>query len=283
MIEIPEVHTEQERKEILFPFLLANKKALIIEKKANAKTCDGFSFLAGKQLAKGAAVKAVDTSKGILDVTAIINTTNWLDSHKDVHLPGLWAKSVAENKMWLHIQEHDMSFAKIIADGEDLKVFTKKYSWQDLGYAYPGSTEALVFNSQVKQSRNTFMFDQYAAGYVKNHSVYMQYVQLVLAVNEPDSTAYGAEYEAWQKYYSEIVNKEAADDSGYFWAVKEAKGIEGSAVPRGSNIVTPTLSVTGKGEPSQDTPGNGPSDDTPNIFKLNLSVPDTGFKVGKRF
>ncbi len=52
---------------------------------------------------------------------------------------------------------------------------------------------------------------------------------------------YKEEFAIWNKYFDQIVNKQDLEDSGYFWAVKEAKVIEGSAVPIGSNIVTPTL------------------------------------------
>ena len=53
------------------------------------------------------------------------------------------------------------------------------------------------------------------------------------------------------------VNKEAGED-GYFWAVLEAKEIEGSAVVRGSCPATPTLSITqpkgiGSATPDEDT------------------------------
>jgi hypothetical protein len=41
-----------------------------------------------------------------------------------------------------------------------------------------------------------------------------------------------------------VVNKEVADTKGYFWAVTEAQFIEGSAVVKGSNYVTPVLSIT---------------------------------------
>jgi hypothetical protein len=38
----------------------------------------------------------------------------------------------------------------------------------------------------------------------------------------------------------------------YFWVVKEAKMLEGSAVVKGSNSFTPTLEI--KSEPLNDTP-----------------------------
>ena len=68
-----------------------------------------------------------------------------------------------------------------------------------------------------------------------------------------DNADYGAEYEAWEKYIEYAVNPELAENRGYFWAVTEAKAIEGSAVPLGSNWLTPTLSVDKDNEPSNDT------------------------------
>ena len=70
----------------------------------------------------------------------------------------------------------------------------------------------------------------------------MRYVKLELAINS--ESKWDAEEKAvWDKYYPEIVNKEQADERGYFWAVTEAKIVEGSAVVKGSNYATPTISV----------------------------------------
>jgi len=143
--------------------------------------------------------------------------------------------------MIMHLRQHNMDFEYIIANGKDLKVYTQQFSWMQLGYPYQGFTQALVFESVVRKARNKYMFEQYAAGYVENHSAGMQYVTMVLCVDEPDDEYYGAEYEAWEKYFPLVANADAAKESGYFWAIKEAKIIEGSAVPIGSNWITPTL------------------------------------------
>ena len=78
----------------------------------------------------------------------------------------------------------------------------------------------------------------------------MRYVKIDLAMNS-ESPADAKEKAAWDKYINKIVNKEKAIEQGYFWAVTEAKVIEGSAVPLGSNFATPTISV---GEPVKATP-----------------------------
>lgn len=231
----------KEKKE-LFAFLIEHKDILTAEKKHAVKYGDCIPFLNTFFDAKSASYKAntpIDATALIdLKVKVVINTTRILDSHLDVHIDGLWKKTLQENKMLMHLQEHAMQFDKIIADGKELTAYTEKFTWKDLGFKLKGDTEALVFESVIKKGRNPYMFEQYAKGYVKNHSVGMRYVSFVMCINDE---AYGAEFEAWQKYFPMITNSDFAESMGYFWAVKEAKAIEGSAVPLGSNYATPTL------------------------------------------
>jgi hypothetical protein len=151
--------------------------------------------------------------------------------------------------MIMHLQEHEMEFDKIIADGAQLNVYVKSFKWSELGYDYAGETEALVFESEILKERNPYMLQQYAKGWVRNHSVGMIYVKMDLAINDEEMPNY---YEAWKKYYPQIVNQDVADERGYFWYVLEARCIEGSAVPIGSNSATPTLN-NGITEPAKTT------------------------------
>lgn len=245
------IPTFKNRNE-LYKFLKDNVDTLIAEKKFTPKFGDVISYHPISIDGKTGAMKAAGSEETAVDEikrSVIINTTNIMDSHSDVHIPGLWKKSLSENKNIKFLQEHDMAFDKVIADRADLKAMTKVYSWKELGFPeFKGTTEALQFDTTIRRKRNPFMFDQYANGYVDNHSVGMQYVALVLCINDDDSY-YGAEFEAWQKYIEMVVNRSVAEEQGYFWAVKEAKVIEGSAVVLGSNYATPTLS-------DKDAPGN---------------------------
>ena len=245
-LDIPNYSTKKE----LFDFLVLNKETLISQKKSAIKLADGIA--SNTLVDNNFKVDNVDKSDGSpqdiseIKVKAVINTTNILDSHGDVHIPGLWNKSLKENKRIMHIQEHkSSSFDKIIASGDDLKASVKTISWKELGLNALGNTQALIFNSTVKESRNKYMFEQYKDGFVTNHSVGMRYVKMELAVNDED---YEKEKNFWDKYISQIINKEDAENLGYFWVVTEAKVIEGSAVPMGSNPVTPTIER--KSEPS---------------------------------
>lgn len=247
-----------ERRD-LFKFLLENKETLIAEKKYHTKHGDGINIMFDRVLVdlKGKATQnksnAPFDTRGITQnkVSVAINSTNIMDSHSDVHLPGIWKKSLSENYSRIkHLQEHIMAYDHIISDGKDLKAYAQSMTWKELlgTTTLKGSTEVLTFDSNIKLSRNAFMFDQYAQGYVDNHSVGMQYVHLVMCIDD-DSECYGAEYEAWQKYIGDVANQDAAKEQGYFWAVKEAKVIEGSAVPIGSNYATPTLDNNMKSKP----------------------------------
>ncbi len=248
--EIPKFDTQKE----LFTWLRENKEDLIYQKKSAIKYAD--SFIAPVQLM--VAIDSVektaklDAIEGQVLIRAIINTTMVRDSHKDVHIDGLWKKSLRENKMIKHLQEHEMSFKNIIADKGDLRAFTKKYDWKQLGYDAEGKTEALVFDSTVKESRNPVMFKEYKAENVDNHSVGMQYVNLKLALNSKDEDD-KAEKETYDKYIDDIVNKAEVKKEGFYFAVLEAKAIEGSAVPIGSNTITPTLTTSkALDEPTED-------------------------------
>lgn len=255
----------------LFEFLFVNKKQLVAQKRAVMKQADCVSvppmIIWNKE--SGAEKEAIDpatmaTLPDTLKVVVIINTTNYLDRHRDVHIPGIWTKSLSENKMIMHVQEHDMEFEKIISDGNNLKVYTRTYTWKELGFPYEGITEGLTFESTIEKIRNEFMLNQYKNGWVRNHSVGMYYVKIDMAINDEK---YPNEYDAWKKYYPQIANAEVADGLGYFWYVLEAKCIEGSAVPIGSNAATPTLTIEGlnpedTNEPPEGTQGKSEPVDT---------------------
>lgn len=256
-MKIPEFDTIKQRLE----FLVKNQNKIIAAKRAKMKQADAFTFGAfavrdGVQVEK--ANTPIPEDEEFITVRAVINTTNLMDSYDDVHIPGLWTKTLKENKDIYHDQEHKSTFESTISDYKDLKAYVQTMTWKELGQKWEGTTQAFIFESIVREERNEFMFEQYKKGYVRNHSVGMQYVKIALAVNDKD---YKTEYSVWQKYIDTIANKDEVEAQGYFFAVTEAKAIEGSAVKRGANWVTPTLDNnlseppegTHKAEPEQST------------------------------
>lgn len=176
----------------------------------------------------------------------VINTTKILDSHNDVHINGLWSKSVKEQRGKIYfLADHSMSVGSVIAYPKDVKMRLMNVSFKDLGFDHDGETQALVFEINKKDVRHSE-----AKHIIENkidieHSVRMSYVKIELAVNS-DEEDFKGEKAVWDKFYDIVANKEDADERGYFWAVKEAKiHEEGSMVLRGSNHATPMLNSKG--------------------------------------
>lgn len=244
MMEIPFYEDKQQ----LFDWFRQNKGLLIRQKKATIKQ-PSFGFGVGMSdielsipdVNKEVGVIAQD--KGKLTVKTAINATNIIDNHRDLHIPKLWNRSVKNNRDPLHLQEHRMEYDYVIADGiNELRTYTTSVSWKSIGWDFEGKTELLIHELFLK-GRHQVMEERYKTGQVKYHSVGMQYVDIVFCVDSDEK--YWAEEKAnFDKYKEMAVNPEDADAYGYFWAVLEAKEIEGSAVVRGSCPATPTMSIT---------------------------------------
>ena len=264
---IPEFKTRDD----LFKWLRENKSLMITQKKAAIKFADPLQmhdFEGTTDLYIPKAGNAAPEDVNVLTAKLAINTTNLMDSHSDVHIPGLWSKSIKERKDLYLLKEHRMQFENIIAD--NIKASAEKMNWKELGYKFDGETEVLIFSASIDKGRNEYMFDQYAKGRVKQHSVGMQYVKLFLCMNS-ESKWDQEEKANWDKYISQVINKAEAEAQGYFWAVTEAKVIEGSAVPLGSNYATPVISI----EPvnsTQSTKGAEPVNEPLDFGKLALAI-----------
>lgn len=205
--------------------------------------------------------KALSTSKehdtdSIIKRTVIGNTYNWLDSHGDVHLDGTFGKSISErqNKIW-HLHDHEQKITAKV--GIPSKIYEEKVEWSDLGIKKAGTTTALMMDSDIRKDYNNLIFQEYKDGNIDQHSVGMYYVKIDFAVNDKE---HKAEFKTWNDNIENIGNREKAEELGYFYAVKEAKLVEISAVLQGSNELTPTIEAKDI-EPSKDTQ-NEPSKDT---------------------
>ena len=241
--------------------LILNKKLIIAEKKLAVKYADALPYYGTIENDKKEIVKATNSANlkdaTSIKVVAVSNACNFYDSHGDVSINGSWNRTAKNTKDGLHLQEHQMKYDKLISDNVSFAVETK--TWKDLGYNYEGSTECLVMYSQVEKEDNPKMFDRYVKGRVKNHSSGLRYVNIEMAVNN-DADWAKEEKANWDKYYPLIANKEDVDEAGYFFPITEQKIIENSAVLKGSNPATPTISVesadgtSNKTDSSNDTP-----------------------------
>lgn len=272
MITVKEFPNRQfTTKEELFKALSENKSLLKAQKKLQIKHTDSiaYSFAVNE---KNEAIKAneVNISEiNALKIKIVVNSCNLFDSHTDVSVNDSWNRTAKNAKRVLLLEEHKAQFDKIISDEIELSI--ENISWKELGFEYEGKTQCLVFYATVRKDRNPYMFEQYAKGYVREHSAGLRYVQIELAVNS-EAEWNKSEKEIWDKYYPTIANKEDVDEYGFFWAVIEQQIREGSAVVFGSNFATPTISV----EPVTDTSAKQDSDNSTSVSEtkqfINLNL-----------
>jgi len=183
----------------------------------------------------------------IILVKTVINTTNIIDSHRDLHLSKIWNKTVMDNPYSYHLKQHEAKFESVISN--KAKNYNEPFNFSQLGLDIDFSTIANINEFTLQRSKMPFMFDAYANGDVKEHSIGMMYVNMDIAYYDEESEKQMAFFDEMKK---QAVNPELADEYGYFWVVYEAKKREGSAVVFGSNSVTPTLFVKNY-EPSKNT------------------------------
>lgn len=235
-----------------FAYVVANKEQIITLKKAATKftDCDMFNPIFVHNIHKGFATKAdEDIDKGIIKRTIVGNTYNWMDSHNDVHIKGIFTKSIQESqKSILHLHDHEYKVTSKV--GTPIEVYEKEMLWSELGIAKAGTTTSLLMDTEIKKSFNAMIFDEYVNKQINQHSVGMIYVKLMTCVND---AKYKEEFANWQTYFPMVGNPDKAQKEGVFWAVTEAKLKEISCVIQGSNELTPTL------EPNKITPQSEPA------------------------
>jgi hypothetical protein len=265
MIYCKELDKSFETKEQMFKELMLNKEFIIKEKTSNIlKSCEkGLSVVANQD----AIFKALETNKALkLDSDYyyfVVNSSNILDSHRDLHVKGNWDKSVKEQqgKVYL-VFDHKLKRNEIIAMKEDISMFTAEIPFSLIGKNYDGDTYALIYKVAKNRIVNKEAKEWLNDGYSLEASVRMQYVKIELAVNTNDTDSV-KEKETFDKYIDVIANKNEFKDLDYFWVVKEAKNVqESSLVMFGSNSATGTIQenkteadviTSEKTEPSDDT------------------------------
>lgn len=190
---------------------------------------------------KDDANKALNIDEGF--IYPVISTTNYLDSHGDVHINGCFKKTVSEQQgKILYCKDHNISIDTIIAWQKDVEMLVKQLPFATLGKEYEGNAECLIF----KISKEALVDNEAVEDVLENNrpvqnSIRMQYVNFVTCIDDK-RPEYKAEKANWDKYIPMIANKEDADNAGYFWAVLELKiRDEGSMVVKGSNPLTPVI------------------------------------------
>lgn len=256
-----ELKKDFDTKKEMFAALKAAEKEIVGLKKAAVKFSDPISVTLKSLNALKEDVQPVTLSIGDT-IYAVINTTNYLDSHGDVHLDGIWDLSIKDQKNKLYyIINHDLEIGKVIGYPRDVEASVKTMQWSELGFEYTGSTQALMFSVKLTDKSNK---DFLAAALDKEdlqNSVRMRYVSFNLCMESSDPE-FATENANFYKYLPRIANKQEALDIGYFWAVSQAAiEKEGSAVLFGSNDATPILYEEPKADPGSTSQAEGNKDE----------------------
>lgn len=253
----------------LFKYLIDNKQSIIKEKKSLMKRTEPVSHYSSLVVSatnkSGAEVKSSDPD--ILRVKVVANTANWIDSQMDMLIDDCWKTSIkARAGMIPHLHDHIQSIeAKI---GEVVSIYSQELKLTELGLNQAGTTQALIFETDVMKSYNAAIFNQYKLNRINQHSIGLQYVNISLCINDEESEK---EFDFWNKYYPLIINKEVADEYGFFWVVSEIKLLENSCVLFGANELTPTLD-------SSDQPVKSTEESpSPKAFDLLKAISETKF------
>lgn len=256
MIKCKELNKSFESKDALFLALKQNKESIIKQKKSELKESRSSEL----PLLKDFDYKApFVTEKGYF--YAIINSTNILDSHGDVHLDSIWNKSAKEqNGKTYYVADHELKIGSVICNPKDVDIQLHKTTFKDIGYDLEGNTTLLVYKMPLNAIRN-----ENARTIIDNkeqveNSIRMEYIDMMLCVNS-ENKELEEEKTNYDNYSHLVANKVDLEERGYFWAVSEAKiKKEGSMVLFGSNSATHIIyhneaaaSTSDKVEPQEST------------------------------
>jgi len=251
MIFCKELNKEFTTKEEMFSELVSNQSKIVDLKKAIIKESDSVSSI---YVIKNDAEKSLTFVKDGY-VYPVINTTNFLDSHGDVHFPNIWNKSLKDKaKKIFYVLEHKLSIDSVIAFPQDVTAFVKTLKWSELGYDYEGETQALIYEipkDRIKIPKIKELFEDKTP---MENSVRMRYITISLALNS-DNVDYSKNKSLWDERINLIANKELAAENGYFWAIDEASiEKEGSLCLFGSNSATPVIYEAGESTSNKNEP-----------------------------
>ena len=232
-----ELNKEFDTKELMFAELKANKDFIIKEKKANIyKSCDKGVGIVAKSLRLEA---NKDVFKEDNSYYIAVNTTNVLDSHGDLHIKGIWNKTVKEQQQKNYLLlDHKMEMGSVAVKKENVEMFLADIPFKSVGKSFEGTTQALIYKVSKDNVINPIAKEWLESGDDIEASVRMQYVNVELAMNSDDKRD-KAELKTFNDNIGNIANKGDFEDLTHFWVVKEAKNLgESSLVLMGSNSST---------------------------------------------
>lgn len=242
-VAIPKYGTKSE----LFAYLRANESKIIKQKKSMPIKSDLFEWgclpVNEKQTVKE---DGSTLNEGEIEVNAIANLSGWCDSYMDVMIKDSWKKTIDDGSISYHLKNHRYTTDDIV--GKDAVWYSKVFNLDYFGIQSDVSkAQALMMRSIVSKEYDKKTYLLYRDNQIKQHSIGLRYIIIKLCLDS-DLEEDKAYKDNWDKYYSQVINKELVDKHGFFWAVVEAKILENSCVLFGANEHTGTYSTTSKEE-----------------------------------
>lgn len=235
------IFPKHESKKELFQALTKDRKKTFSQYKGMRITFEGLGVSTNiTRFANGGAGISGEIPKptpkdDTVRVKVVMSTSNWLNDQNVVLLPNAANKTIRERAGAVkHIKDHDWSSMSDI--GDVVGIYTQNIPLRELGVDKDGEVEALIGLSDVRRYYDEKAFFSYWFNKSQQHSVGIELVDFAFAINDKE---FEQEHKNWEKYYTMVTNKDYADETGYFLAVREFKLIEFSAVFGGSNPLTP--------------------------------------------
>lgn len=253
-----ELNKEFDSPEAMFKALRDNKSEIINLKKSQVYKSHekglGITAKPVDALKLSTAVKAIKFDEDFYYLA--VNSTLILDSHRDLHVSGIWNKTVKDRQgMNYLVADHMLGIGTTIARKEHIEMFVVTIPFALIGKEYEGNTEVLIYKVKKDKIIHPVAKEWLDSGDDLEASVRMQYVEIKFAVKSDDKEDSKARA-VYDNYIDKIVNKDDFDrEILYFWVVRQAKNImESSLVLFGSNSATGQLVVENKiDEPGQST------------------------------
>lgn len=270
---------EFKTKKELFKCLKANEREIISLKKSNIHKSFEKGQLSYLNLDSN---KIIGAEKNIgfeakKDyIYPVISTTNYYDTHKDVHFRGSMTKTTSEQQGKVYYAlDHKLEYDNILAWQKDVKMFVSEIPWGLVNKNYEGTTEALIFEiHKDKIRRKSIIEDIENKNSEFQNSIRMIYYKVTMGINDSDP-----EFKENKDYYEKkidlIANKEDVEKDGYFFGIEELGIVkEGSlVVAGGSNDATSIYYTENKTEAVNDTSENNePSDDTQKLVEFLTKI-----------
>lgn len=171
----------------------------------------------------------------------VFNTTRILDSHEDVHIDGLWKKTIQEKQFKNYVvTDHELEVLNTVVRKEYVEIFTAKIPFSLIGKSYNGNTEALIYKFPKDKVQIPIVKEWLESGDALEGSVRMKYIKYVFCIdsNNPEDEEFKSNYD---KYIDYIANKEDFEYIPYFFAVLEASNERESSV-----LIDASNKATGK-------------------------------------